>query len=155
MQSLRDITLKNITEQLPSDLTNSVIRSLSPQALDRLRDMFIFRVFAAYTITSHRYGPICPTLYAYQFLGVYSTREKAADRVRSVKNSKTTIIEYTLDATKGRRLFRINIPHSTVDTGLFPIINIHYQVYEPLQWMYPGSTTAIRKTDEVILDQDN
>ena len=153
MQSLRDITLKNITEQLPSDLTGDVLGSLSPQSLNRLRDLFIFRVFATYTVTSHGNGFNRPILYSYKFLGVYSTREKALERSRKIKKM-TTVIEYTLDATHGRKLYRIDIPHSSLDTGLFPITNVHNKVFDPLQIMYPGSTTIFRNSDEVILDQD-
>jgi hypothetical protein len=159
--SLTSICLKDIAEKLPSDLNEDIIKSLSPDALQRLKDLFVFRVWAVYKITAHEKGFGEPRFYSYQFLGVFSDVDKARERTfryeKTVPKTKTgprtTVIEYTLDAMKGRRLFRLDIPHSSVDEGLFPVTNDQSAAHSPLNWMY-GGATRFQKSDEVFINTD-
>lgn len=77
------------------------------------------------------------------------------EKEKMMRGLKTTVICYTLDASKGRKLFRANIPHASGDDeGILPITNDHAELHSPASWMYPGSCSRWSKEDEVLIDQD-
>lgn len=147
-------------------LTEDVIKAMSREDLQRLKDLLFFTVYAVYLIKRQKVQ-VGSTWDDYTFLGAYSSEEKARERVLAYGKRipkvgvhkdqplhRLTVYEYILDRTKGTNLYRDWSRHGDLKFGPIPISNDKETAFRPMSWAFSGSTKIVEKDNEVTLDKD-
>lgn len=157
--SLRELSIAKVCEHLPQTIVEDIISSMSDDALSRLKQLLFKKIWAVYLLKRDS---------TVKFLGAYSTRDNARKRYESYMQNipktgyhknipihRITVLEYTLEASKGSTLYRaISAPSKDFNFGILPITNDTFTVCSPIHWAYPGGSMCITKDNIVELDID-